>query len=188
MSKMAWKSYIRNLTHFPWSQSAFMTYMSFESYGKHILRHKTTSSSCCESKGPQDNFLEPVLAYWALKSVNLTLENERLVKVTIREQSATSRQLKKNYAPIIFQYFVFQHSSRHSEEHNRCCIRQKTQANSSEIFYCCPCFSGHQGGNNHGKRGYNKVTVYPGSFHSIFLNRSGVWVYNISNDTDFNDT
>ena len=95
---------MRNLTHFleDINQSASLAYKTFKGYqrqpdisigdilinfGQHVTKLKDF------------NILlqEPVLAFRALKSANLTPENERLVKATISELtlSSMSGQLQK---------------------------------------------------------------------------------------------
>ena len=92
------------------NQSAFMAYEYFENYQSHsnmsiddfLINFKYYIR---ELKDHMILFPEPVLIYKALKSVNLTSENERLVKAkaTIGELtlSAMSEQLKKLFTDSI---------------------------------------------------------------------------------------
>ena len=84
------------------NQSAFLAYETFEGYGRQpdtSIEDFLINFSQHVPKFKDFNILllEPVLAFRALKSANLTPENENLVKATINELtlSSMSGQLRK---------------------------------------------------------------------------------------------
>ena len=84
------------------NQSAFLTNKTFEGYQRQpdpSIEHFLINFSQHVTKLKDFNILlpEPVLAFRVLKSVNLTSENEKLVKATISELtlSSMSGQLQK---------------------------------------------------------------------------------------------
>ena len=81
---------------------------------------------------------ETVLAYKALKSANLKFENERVVKVTIRELTLSCTDSLKNYAPTVFHCFIHSKVPLVMEKNEMdFAYNKNNQANSSGIFYGC---------------------------------------------------
>ena len=151
------------------NQSAFLAYETFEGYRRQpdtSIEDFLINFSWHVTKLKDLNILllEPVLAFWALKSANLTPENERLVNATIGELtlSSMSRQLWKimhkqssdalspNTPPIMVK-----------NEVDVIAHVENNQTDPSEVYYSCSLnqcysrFNGQKGKINRGGRQLN---------------------------------
>ena len=154
------------------NQFAFLAYETFEGY---LSRQSDTSIedfftnfgwNAANLKDFDILLPEPVLAFRALESVNLTLENERLIKATISELTRSSmsgqswkimhKQSSDASSPNTLPMAVLV-----KNKVDVIAYVENNQTDLSEVYYghssdrCDSCFNGWRGKINHGGRRHN---------------------------------